>query len=559
MKLSNLQGRLIVEGLDGLYVTRNDMFLGQDILEKDNKILELTGFSGSYGHLLVMQDICLLLTDSRYEIQARQEVDTNIVEVFTSRENFYAKIESILLENGLKIGYNPWTISCSQNETYHNENIEYVESNIIDIFSEHKSKHIIELDTKFTGFSRDDKIEFVKIFMKQNNISRYLITAADSVSWLTNLRSDYVTTSPVVRAFAMIETDGSFMMFSDDNIDIEGISVYPLKELEKQIGKNDNKIYTDYASTPLMVLNSAKKIGVEIENFEDVCQYMKAEKNVVELANFANAHIKDGVAVTKFLYWLENNWRNKTELDIVSKLYKFRQEQDGFLANSFDTIAGFAENGAIVHYHPTTNSNKTFDRASLLLLDSGGHYLEGTTDITRTIALGEPLKEMIEDYTIVLKSHIALASKTFNRGTDGRDLNLVAKQVMWDYGKNYEHGTGHGVGYVMNVHEGPQGINSLGGEFYENMITSIEPGCYKENEYGIRIENLYETVGSAEEGTFSFESLTYVPLDKRLIDFSMLSKNEKAWLEEYHNDVFANISPYLSIEENKWLEEFTRI
>ncbi|MBQ8437090.1 MAG: M24 family metallopeptidase, partial [Alphaproteobacteria bacterium] len=253
------------------------------------------------------------------------------------------------------------------------------------------------------------------------------------------------------------------------------------------------------------------------------------------------------------------NYQGKTELDIVAKLNEFRQSGENYFSNSFDTIAGYASNSAIIHYHPTENTNLSLQADSLLLLDSGAQYLDGTTDITRTIALGSPSDGMIHDYTLVLKSHIALANAYFPEGTTGLSLDAIARAPLWKYGKNYSHGTGHGVGFFLNVHEGPCSISSRNGNIplSEHMITSIEPGYYKENHYGIRIENLAQVVrisnDNFEQPTLGFEPLTLVPLDKNLINKHLLTQDELMWLNNYHQTVFEKLSPLLNNQEQEWL------
>ena len=289
----------------------------------------------------------------------------------------------------------------------------------------------------------------------------------------------------------------------------------------------------------------------------DVCQVMKAEKNETELAGMIACHKRDGVALIQLLYWLDNNWKGKTELDVVEKLHEFRQQQNLFFSESFETIAGTAENGAIVHYQPTIKTNKILQENSLLLLDSGGQYLDGTTDVTRTIALGQPTSEMIHDFTLVLKGHIALSQAVFPEGTCGLCLDVLARRPLWREGKDFKHGTGHGVGCFGNVHEGPNRISSNGSlyGFKKNMITSIEPGYYKENAYGIRIENLvYSKVSAEYENYLEFEPLTLVPIDKRLIDVYLLDSGERDWLNNYHRKVYESLAACVNDNVKKWLK-----
>ena len=296
---------------------------------------------------------------------------------------------------------------------------------------------------------------------------------------------------------------------------------------------------------------------IEIIPQIDYCQELKATKNQTELTGIRQAHLRDGVAVTKFLCWLDKNWQGKTELDIVERLHQFRAKGELFFSESFTTIAAGGANGAIVHYHPTTKTNAPLSKDSLLLLDSGAQYLDGTTDVTRTIALGNPNQQMAEDFTLVLKSHIALNTAHFPLGTTGHELDAIARAPLWISGQDYNHGTGHGVGCFLNVHEGPQRISHKGNDYplQAQMITSIEPGIYKEGQYGIRIENLVEIVPAATAGYLQFANLTLIPIDKRLINKYLLSEDEINWLNDYHQRVEQALSPHLSPAEKQWLQE----
>jgi len=293
-----------------------------------------------------------------------------------------------------------------------------------------------------------------------------------------------------------------------------------------------------------------------LENTPDFCQLQKAIKNSCELNGIRQAHIRDGVAVCKFLYWLEHNWQGKTELDIVDKLHSFRAKQENFVSESFATIAAYGSNGAIVHYSPTAKTNKKLTGGNLLLLDSGAQYTDGTTDITRTITLGDITPAMSEDFTLVLKAHIHLSSAVFPERTIGAKLDTLAREVLWQEGKTYNHGTGHGVGCFLNVHEGPQYISAwCHVPFSAGQVTSIEPGYYLEGEYGIRIENLAEIIPAQYAGYLQFKNLTLVPIDSRAINKYLMTDEELAWLNQYHQEVFSQISPYLSADEKNWLEE----
>lgn len=571
MNLKSLQDKIKKNGLDALYITKNNMFIGQDILDEENNILQLTGFSGSFAELIVTPEKSYLFTDGRYEIQAKQEVDKNKVEVFTKNGDFYDFIKKYKTDKSkaIKIGYNPWTISIEKFELLENAAIYYreksplnfIESNLVESIKSVKKTNVFSLDIKFSGKTKEEKIELLLNDIKAAKVDAYLVTAADSVSWLLNLRSDYLPNSPILRAYAFIDKEMNVTVFSDDFTECNKIKVLPLSEIEKEIKKYKKMKIGFDKNSPIALKSIADKYKIENYNFSDPCSYQKAIKNKTEIECMKNSHIKDGVAVTKFLYWLDKNWKNTSELDIVNKLYEYRKQQEHFFSNSFDTIAGFAENGAIVHYRPTEKTNKKLKNGSFLLLDSGGQYLDGTTDVTRTIPLGKISQELKRSYTLVLKSHIALANACFPEKTKGNAIDAIAREPLWKDGKIYNHGTGHGIGFFLNVHEGPQNISPRDASYplLENMIVSIEPGYYEENNYGVRIENLYiikkVTRDGVQKNMLYFEPLTMIPIDTKIVCNEMLTAEELSWLKSYNNHVYSIISSFLNENERKWLKE----
>lgn len=560
MDLEKIQKEIKNQKLDAIYVSRNSIFIGQDILDDENLIEKLTSFSGSAGELVITKDMAYLFVDSRYTIQARLEVDLEKVCIFDKISDLFFKLYQEKKQI-LKVGINPWTTPKSFVYRYENDFVNFVETDIIDIPKTDKKIEVFELEVAFSGVARDEKISMVANYLCEQNSDIILICGADNTSWLLNLRSNYLPNSPIFRGFVMVDIDENVIIFSDDlernSIEFEkNIKILPIALLEKEIDKNKKKRFIlDKDNTSIGTANLMIKNKIYHCYKLDICQILKSQKNETEMSGIKNAHIRDGLAVTKFLFWLEKNYIGKSEIDVANKLYEFRKNQKNFFSNSFETISGFAENGAIVHYHANQKSNKKLDKNSLLLLDSGGQYFDGTTDITRTIAIGSPTKEMREDYTLVLKSHIALAGMIFPKGTKGFELSAISKYHLWQSGKNFGHGTSHGVGHFLNVHEGPQSISKNGNyELKEDMIISIEPGYYKENEYGIRIENLYQIVKAKVDGFLAFEYLTLVFFDNRLINFDKISIIEKKWLERYNKRVYKALYHLLEDEEKKWLE-----
>lgn len=554
MTLAEIQNKLKFLKIDAYIVSYGNKFIGQDILPSEHKLKHLCGFSGSAGMLAITKKQAFLFVDGRYELQARQEVNLNKVTAI-NEDPCFVNVCSFLQEAGAEVvGYDGMSVSLAEEkaaeELFESLNLTDV-GDLTDLDCKTQIK-VLERPLKYAGKSREEKIEAITALLKKYDADYYLLTAADSVSWLLNIYAEDLPCSPVVRAYALIDKKGKAILIGD-NLQTD-LPVWTFDRLSKWLDDNDNVILYDESITPESLIRKIKN-G---HNVCDVCQMLKAEKNETELKGMISCHERDGVALVKLLYWLKNNWQGQTELDVVKKLHEFRKKQNLFFSESFETIAGASENGAIVHYQPTQKSNRLLQENNLLLLDSGGQYLDGTTDVTRTVALGVPTPEMIHDFTLVLKGHIALEKAQFPADTGGIRLDVLARAPLWREGKDYKHGTGHGVGCFGNVHEGPNRISSGGSTygFKPNMITSIEPGYYKENAYGIRIENLVYTKETAlNSGFLKFEPLTLVPIDKKLIDVYLLDEGERDWLNDYHKKVYERLAACVNDDEKKWLKE----
>lgn len=554
MTIDDIQQKLKQESLDAYIIGYENRFLGQDILPQEHKIKYLCGFSGSAGMLAVTADKVFLFVDGRYELQARQEVDTNKISVVNQTPCLENVLCFLKQQKVQKIGFDGWSVAAG--EIAENESL-FPKLQLVDVgtWVDLESKSIVEVKERssvYAGASRKDKLRLLIDIMQASGADYYLVTAADSVSWLLNIYAKDLQCSPVVRAYALIDKNGEFKLIAD-NLQTD-LPVCTFGEFENWLKMQTAKILYTAESIPSR-LKKILKNGVPVQ---DICQLQKAEKNETELQGMINCHRRDGAALVKLLYWLQNNWRGKTELEVVQKLHELRQEQDLFFEESFETIAGAAENGAIVHYQPTEKTNRKLQENNLLLLDSGGQYFDGTTDVTRTVALGIPSAEMIHDFTLVLKGHIALERAIFPKETSGVQLDALARLPLWREGKDYKHGTGHGVGCFGNVHEGPNRISNKGSiyGFKANMVTSIEPGYYKENAYGIRIENLvYSKPSKKYENFLEFEILTLVPIDKKLIDVYLLDAGEQDWLNNYHRKVYESLAACVNDDEKKWLKE----
>lgn len=552
MNFENIKNKLISENLDAYLIGYGNRFIGQDVLPEEHKLQYICGFSGSAGMLAVTPKQAYLFVDGRYELQARQEVDLSNITVI-NKAPCLKNVCAFLKEFGCGlVGYDGMSVSALELKNVRDLGLKLKDVgdwvNINSLTKINLEKRSLE----YAGLASSDKMQPLKRLLTQNSADYYLLTAVDSVSWLLNIYAKDLPCSPVVRAYAVIGKNGLVTLVGD-NLQTE-LPVLSFVDFEKWLADNSSKKFIyDQSSTPVRLQNLLKNSMEAM----DVCQVMKAEKNETELAGMIACHKRDGVALIQLLYWLDNNWKGKTELDVVEKLHEFRQQQNLFFSESFETIAGTAENGAIVHYQPTIKTNKILQENSLLLLDSGGQYLDGTTDVTRTIVLGQPTSEMIHDFTLVLKGHIALSQAVFPEGTCGLCLDALARRPLWREGKDFKHGAGHGVGCFGNVHEGPNRISSNGSlyGFKKNMITSIEPGYYKENAYGIRIENLvYSKVSAEYENYLEFEPLTLVPIDKRLIDVYLLDSGERDWLNNYHRKVYESLAACVNDNVKKWLK-----
>lgn len=550
MTLHDLRTALIKNNYDAYIITRGNMFLGQDTLDEENKIKELTGFSGSAGVLLAFRDKAILLVDGRYELQAAQEVDTTQISVVCTNDTAATWINNCQ-DQPCTFAYDPWCHSASEVEYWNRALKKHTFTpdthQLLGARLSPKETEIFEQEIRFAGVSMNEKISRLTTFMINNRIDAYFMAESDAVSWLMNLRSDCLPDTPLLRAYALISADGSVSLFTNDFRAIE-------TELAAFSGKT---IGISFGQTPKQIHTLMKERRIYPYNLPNPVQNWKAIKNPVEIEGFRQAHRRDGIAVVKFLHWLESNRQNSDELGVVAKLAEFRRQGENYFSNSFETIAASGSNGAIVHYQPTERNNRKLDDNSVLLLDSGAQYYDGTTDITRTIALGKPSSEIIDSFTQVLKAHIAAATALFPEGTTGLAVDSIARGRLWKFGKDYKHGTGHGVGHFLNVHEGPQRLAQFGSSYplAANMIVSIEPGYYQAEAYGIRIENLAVITPADFPGYLKFEPLTLVPIDKRLINKYLLSRQEQSWLNDYHRLVASQLSPLLSGDELAWLQQ----
>ncbi|MBQ4571377.1 MAG: aminopeptidase P family protein [Bacilli bacterium] len=578
--LNNLRKLMKENKIDAYIVPTND-FHGSEYVGDYFKVRSfISGFTGSAGTVVVTLDEAGLWTDGRYFLQAEDELDGTTIDLYKSLEPSVPTIFEFLdkkLDKDCTIGFDGKLVSIDFVEqlkaslSSKNINIFYQHDLIDQIWDNRPSiskEKAFELSLEYTGISRVDKFNKIKEHLVSLKADLLLLTSLDDIAWLFNLRGNDVACNPVLLSYAVVGKDYIKLYVNDGVLDKElikklnndGVIVLPYNDIynDVKLFNNDVVVYQkNKVNYALVSLINAKKVINEV-NYTTI---LKAEKNDIEVKNAYTAHLKDGVAVTKFIYWLKSNV-GKIYIDEITaseKLEEFRKEQESFMGISFETICGYKEHGAIIHYSATPLSKIEVLPKSFLLVDSGGQYLEGTTDITRTISLGELNDKEKLYYTLVLKGHLDLSNAIFRNGTTGAQLDILARKHLYAHGLNYNHGTGHGVGSFLNVHEGPQNISPTPRASYpfkEGMITSNEPGIYLPGEFGIRIENLVVCKKYIENdfGKFlCFDDLTLVPYDIEAIDKTILSDEDIANIHAYHERVFEALKDYLTIDEKNWL------
>ena len=551
----------------------------------------MSGFTGSAGTLIVSMDEVGLWTDVRYFIQAEQELKHSGIKLFKMGEEGVPTIEEYLLEKLPKnstLGFDGRVMSVKEGQNLANKlvfkgiNIEYKYDLVNDIWQDRCSlptEKAFLLDIEYSGESFSHKLSRIRQAMKEKKATTHILASLDDIAWLFNIRGRDVKSNPVVLSYAVICTNSVYLFIdknkidedikhelSKENVQIKGYDeVY---EFIKNIGENE-VVLIDTSKVNYAIYNNIPSNVQKIEERNPSILF-KSIKNEIELKNIRNSHIKDGVAFTKFMYWLKNNIGkiDITEISATQKLEDLRREQDKFIEPSFSTIAAYKDHAAMMHYSATEESNYKLEPRDLFLVDSGGQYFDGTTDITRTIALGPILENVRRDFTNVVRGMIRLSKAKFLYGCRGYNLDILARGPLWEEGIDYKCGTGHGIGFVLNVHEGPNGFRWKVREgiddtciLEEGMVTTNEPGVYVENSHGIRIENeiVVRKAEKNEYGQFmDFEVITFAPIDLDAIDESLLLKDERVYLNNYHKQVYDKIAPYLNEEEKQWLKIYTR-
>jgi Xaa-Pro aminopeptidase len=583
--LKTLRELLQAEGLYGLLIPHSDQHAHEFLPEHSKLLTHVTGFDGSAGLCLVLQDKAVLFVDGRYTLQAQHQVDSTL---FDLRPYSWSSIEAWVKEAALpqeaRIGFDPWCVSVGEYPRYEtlfkNFNAAFTPLKQAQLFWASLWPHrpaplFTPIDAHpdtFTGKIVEEKLKDLYAHLSAQNIDTALLSVGESLCWLFNMRAHDVPYSPLVTGFSLVHKNGTADLFVAKDLVAPDLSkhltslkitLHAYEDFVSHIGahtKKGQKVLLDKGTAPYACQLLLEKKDALVNLGEDPCIRPRALKTSAELDGAKTAHLYDGIALTRFLCWLDRQIREGkpvTELSASKALLVERQKHPAFKESSFETIAGTGPNGAIVHYRVTPETDRPLQKGELFLVDSGGQYFEGTTDVTRTIFLGDtPTTQQKEHFTCVLKGHIALARARFPKGTSGHQLDVLARCSLWQKGLDYAHGTGHGVGAYLGVHEGPQSISSAprAVPLEAGMIVSNEPGYYLEGAYGIRIESL-QFVKAANEhlGFLDFEMLTLAPLDLRLVDKTLLTHEEKEWIKAYHQRVQDALAPHLDADTAQWL------
>lgn len=582
-RLAAMREFMSKNNIDAFIIPSTDAHLSEYPASHWESRVWISGFTGSAGTVVVTKDKSGLWTDSRYFIQATQQLSGTTIDLFKEGLPNTPTITewlSEVLPQGSTIGIDAKVFAAREAYTLERELLKKglilnTDKDPFEMIWKDRpaipTNPIFILPEKYTGESAKSKINRVCDAIEKESADSLLIAALDTIAWLYNIRGNDVKCNPVAVCFAYVSRKESVLFVDPKKLTDEsasylreqGVTLADYSKVFDYVSKLKETVCLESGKVTLKLLNTINK-GNNILDIPSPADLMKSCKNEVELKGFRNAMLKDGAAMVQFLMWIEENvGKNKiSEIDIPKKLIELRSKQDLFVGESFGTIAGYCPNGAIVHYSVTEESSLEIKPEGLLLVDSGGQYFDGTTDITRTIAVGGLTEQMKKDYTMVLKGHIAIATAIYPQGTRGSQLDILARKSLWDQGLNYLHGTGHGIGHFLNVHEGPQSIrlNENPTTLQIGMVTSNEPGLYRDGQYGIRLENLITTQKemTTDFGDFySFETLTLCPFDTRPIKKDMLTQLEIDWLNNYHKLVFSKLSPLLNEEEVNWLKEKT--
>ena len=559
--IKKLRNKFKKHNIDGYVIPKNDDYFTE--YSKINRLKIISNFSGSAGIAVILKNKNYLFTDGRYTIQSQLESGKNF------KIHGFEKLLNCNLFKNLTLGIDPKLFTHNQIKKYFlkNNKIKPINKNLVDEIKKQKNNlgiPFFSLNKSIVGESVNSKINKISKYLKKNKSDYIFISAPENVAWILNIRGNDIPNSPIPNSRLIISRTKKIFLISKftmckkiikDKV-IKKNQFLDIDEFPKKILRLKGKNFIVDNKSCSIFYENLIKLKFKIVNRQDPTYLLKAIKNNTEINYMVNAHILDGIALTKFIYWIKKiNKKNITEVEAAKKLEKFRKMNKNFLYPSFDTIAGSGKNGAIVHYRATENYCRNINKKDIFLCDSGGQYKYGTTDVTRTICFSNQSQNIKNIFTKVLKGHIAVATTDINKDNIGKKIDNRARKFLKESNLDYAHGTGHGVGFFLNVHEGPQSISKINKvKIKQGMILSNEPGYYKKNNYGIRIENLVY-VNKKNKSLF-FENLTMVPIEKDLINYDLLTASEKNYLFRYHLDVYSKISKYLKKDEKKWLAGF---
>jgi len=585
-RISSLRKLMAERGIDAYIVPTYDPHQSEYVGEHWKTRVWMSGFTGSAGTFVVTKDVAALWTDGRYFIQAGNQLKGSEVKLFKMGipgVPSYMEWLKENLANGATLGFDgkvfPQSDVKQMEEKLSFKEIKYIYKYDLvgEIWADRpelpKDK-VFVLDVKYAGKTPAEKLEEVRKEMKKLDSDYYLLGSLDDIAWIYNIRGNDVACNPVVTSYALISLDSAWLFVDkrkvtkevENYLNSNGIEVQGYDDVRKYVEgiKKGSRVFVDPSRVNKWLYDGIPSECKIVEGM-NITTMLKAVKNDVEIKNLKNAYIKDGVALVKFLYWLDENLGKvkMSEMSVSDKLEEYRKEQENYVEPSFDTIAAYKDHAPMMHYEATKESDYELSREGMLLIDSGGQYLDGTTDITRTIVLGPITEEEKRDFTLTLKGHINLAKARFLYGATGSNLDVLARFPLWQEGIDYKCGTGHGVGFFLNVHEGPHRMSLAPNnvKLEKGMVITNEPGVYKEGKHGIRLENDLVVAKdiSTDSGQFmKFEVISFCPLDLDGIDVKLLTEDEREWLNNYHEEVYSKLSPYLDDSEKEWLRKETR-
>ena len=569
-KINKLRNILNKQNCNAYLIPKNDEYFGEYVPKNKDRLKFISGFTGSTGLALILKNKSYLFVDGRYTLQAKKEIykDFKICEIPKIKPHYILKN----LNKEITLGFDPKLFTSNTLKNIISNSlvkIKPINNNLIDAVWKNKTKvnnnKFYILEEKYHGENYLNKISKVNKFLKLKDIHYLLTTAVENISWLLNIRGSDASSSPLTNGKILFNKNGKIIFFTN----IKKITPQIKKSFGKKVIFIKEELFVNYLrkikNSKILIDKKTCSFYYEknihssnkLIDIEDPIYLLKAIKNKTEISNTKIAHLFDGIALTKFIFWLKNNYRKTkiTEVSAQNKLENYKKKNKNYLYPSFNTISGFGGNGAIVHYRSNNKTNKAIKGNNLYLLDSGSQYFYGTTDVTRTIAIGNLSNFQKKIYSKVLKGHIAVASYKLKKSTLGKHIDKVARVPLLKLGYNYSHGTGHGVGYFLNVHEGPQGLSPFNNhKILPGMILSNEPGFYKENNFGIRIENLIYCK-KINNNHSKFINLTMVPIDKDCINNKLFNKNEINWINNYHQKIFYILKPFMNNTELKLLTE----